>query len=162
VAPPSVAAADLDGDADLVTANTGGYPAYSGDVSVLLNLCNPAACPEIDIRPGSDSNPVNPTGNGTIPVAILGSETFDVMDVDVATLTFGPAAASPSHGLNGLDVFEGHLQDVNGDGFTDLLSHYRIQDTGIASGDTYACIRATTIDNAHFEACAAIGTLRGP
>ncbi len=45
--PFSVAVADLDGDTvpDLVTAN-----ARSDDVTVLINLCDPAAGPEIDIE----------------------------------------------------------------------------------------------------------------
>ena len=39
-----------------------------------------------DIKPGSDTNPINPMGRGVIPVALLGSDTFDVADVDVTTL----------------------------------------------------------------------------
>jgi hypothetical protein len=159
--PRSVAAADFDGDTvpDLVTANR-----KSWNVTVLLNLCDPAACPEIDIKPGSDSNPINPVGRGKIPVAILGSETFDVTDVDVTTLAFGPAAASPAHDLSKPAVFEDHLQDVNRDGFTDLLSHYRSQNTGIMAGSASACLRATTLGGAHFGACVAITTRdpRGP
>ena len=43
----------------------------------------------IDIRPGSDDNPINVTSRGLIPVAILGSATLDVFDLDVTTLSFG-------------------------------------------------------------------------
>jgi hypothetical protein len=43
---------------------------------------------KIDIEPGSDGNPINPKSRGVIPVAILGSDTFEVADVDVTTLAF--------------------------------------------------------------------------
>lgn len=107
----------------------------------------------IDIRPGDDTNAVNPADPGTVPVAILGSERFDVGSVDDATLAFGPNGAAPT------TVPATSLEDVNGDGFLDLLSHYRLRDTGIAFGDTQACLHAKTVEGFPIEGCDSIQTV---
>ena len=92
---------------------------------------------DIDIKPGSFPNTLNlKKKKGVIPVAILGSDEFDVTLVDVTTLTFGVGAQVPDHDLTDVFVYTEHLQDVNGDGFMDLVSHYVTDGTGIASGDT--------------------------
>jgi hypothetical protein len=93
---------------------------------------------DIDIKPQSDSNSINLKSKGVIPVAILGSASFDVTDVDITSLAFGPLGAAPAHDLTDPDVYAEHLQDVNGDTYTDLVSHYRTQATGITAGDTAA------------------------
>jgi probable HAF family extracellular repeat protein len=122
----------------------------------------PAVVPvEIDIRPGSSANPIRPSGKGNLPVAILGSNTFDVTDVDVTTLAFGPKGAAPSHDLTKSGAFEDHLRDANDDGLTDLISHYRIENTGIEVDDAEGCITGETLDGTPFEGCDAIRAVPG-
>jgi YVTN family beta-propeller protein len=102
---------------------------------------------EIDIKPGSDPNPLNLKSKGVIPVAILGTADFDVTDVDCATLAFGPGGAMPVHKALG------HIDDVNGDGYDDLVSHYRTQEAGVSPDDTEACVTGATTDGTSIEGC---------
>jgi hypothetical protein len=99
----------------------------------------------IDVKSG-----FNPARRGVIPVAILGSDAFDVADVDVTTLTCGPDSATPAHRRGG------HPEDVNGDGVMDLVSHFWIQDPGITSEEKRVCVSGQLLDGAAFEGCGAI------
>jgi hypothetical protein len=149
-----------------------GEAVYGGGVDIsdtttfnsafLVNAADPEPLlVEIDIHPGNDSNRIHPSGRGILAVAILGSDTVDVLDVDVTTLAFGINAAAPSHDLTAPGTFNAHVKDVNSDGFADLISHYRIEDAGIEPGDTEACISGEMFDGTPFEGCGAIRTVSG-
>lgn len=119
----------------------------------------------IDIKPGSDPNAINSKKeDGVIPLALLGSATFDVTNVDVTTLEFDAESAfpgaSPFHDLTDPAVLADHTQDVNGDGWMDLVSHYRTGDTDIAPGDTVACLTGEFLGGGTFEGCDAIKVVR--
>ena len=98
----------------------------------------------IDIKPGSDPNSVNPKSKGVIPVAILTTDAFDATAVDGSTVRFGPSEASPTHGI-------GHFEDVDGDGDTDWVGHFRTQVTGITCGDSSASLTGHTLGGQGFE-----------
>lgn len=110
----------------------------------------PVTTVSIDIKPGSYPNPVNLKSKGVIPVAVLGSETFDVSTVDLMSLTFGPKAAAPVH-----HAFE----DVNGDGIIDLILHFRTQTTGITAGMTEASLSGSLLDGTPIEGSDSIVTV---
>jgi hypothetical protein len=98
----------------------------------------------IDIRPGSRHNRVNPFSRGTVRVALLGSDALDVSGLDVESLGFGPHAAP---------ALRPRLEDVNRDGHIDLVTHHRIAQTGIAPGDTEACLVGHTLEGTPLSGC---------
>ncbi len=108
---------------------------------------------EIAIRAEGEPAPINLASRGVVDVTILGAADFDVAQIDRATLRFGPASAAPAHKAGG------HLLDANGDASPNLLSHYRIENTGIEPGDTEACISGEMLDGTPFEGCDAIRTV---
>jgi hypothetical protein len=63
----------------------------------------------VDIKPGSDTNPVNVRAKGVLPVAVLGSESVDVTELDDSTAA-----------LEGIPALRSSYEDVNGDGYLDL------------------------------------------
>jgi hypothetical protein len=116
----------------------------------------------IDIKPGCAANTIDPFGKGLVPVAILGSDTFETADVDVTTLSFGPDRAAPAFDLRHPLVYLLSHRDVNHDDRKDLLPSYWIAETGIAMGDTEACLSGQTLDGMPFEGCDSLTTVAPP
>jgi len=90
----------------------------------------------------------------SIDVVILGSDSLDVEDVDVPTLELGPDAASPYRNRS-------KVRDFTGDGHPDLLTRYRLSETGIPAGSLEACLRGEVAGQS-FETCDRIVTSRVP
>jgi hypothetical protein len=101
----------------------------------------------IDIKPGGFPNGINPRSSGTIPVAILSSSTFDApANVDQTSLTFGRTGNEPSLAFCNLSP-----EDVNGDGFLDLVCHFNTQQTGFQAVDTEGILKGQTVDAISIE-----------
>ncbi len=94
----------------------------------------------IDIKPGSCPNPLNVKDKGVLPVAILGSEDFDVINIDPASILLEniPAVRSsyedvatplPDNAENCECTTEGS------DGYLDLTLKFEAQDIIDALGD---------------------------
>jgi hypothetical protein len=91
----------------------------------------------LDIKPGSCPNPFNARSKGVVPVAIVGSESFDVMQIDVDSLVLARADGvggtvapltgrreSSAHIADVATPFDGEecaCHELSGDGFGDLL-----------------------------------------
>ncbi|MGD2152401.1 MAG: C39 family peptidase [Gemmatimonadales bacterium] len=125
----------------------------AGEVQVLdlAYTASPIITAELDVKPGSFPNSINPRANGVIPVAILTSGGFDATEVDASTVEFGPGKATASRG-------RGHIEDVDGDGDLDMLLHFRTRDSGIQCGDDVVSLTGKTLSGATFEGSNSIET----
>lgn len=114
----------------------------------------------INIKPGG-GNPINLGANGNIPVAVLTTDAgeygnplgFDATTILPTSVRFGPAnivfdesgGAPESHGTgHPQDSYE--LDETTRDGDSDMLLHFRTQQTGIGALDTEACVKGDWID----------------
>lgn len=121
-------------------------PGHEGTVAyieVTITSDDPIELP-LDIKPGSCPNAFNPRSHGVLPVALLGTECVDVMDVDLASLWLARAdgegePVAPLDGPSGPgfeyeDVATPYLgeepcgcNEMMGDGFMDLTMKFRTQ-----------------------------------
>ncbi|MBP7830772.1 MAG: hypothetical protein KA248_12740 [Kiritimatiellae bacterium] len=93
---------------------------YADFGEMLLEPVPAALTVGVDIKPGSERNPVNLRAHGVLVTAVLGAEDFDVSRIDLSTLT-----------LAGLPVERTSKEDVSGpggkrDGMADLVTFVRI------------------------------------
>jgi hypothetical protein len=114
---------------------------------------------EIDVRPNDFRNPVKPGSMGVIPVALLGSDDLDARQIDVSSLRFGPNEAAPAYGSRRWPPFRRHLRDVNHDGLLDLITHFRVRETGIACGDESADLAGNLTSGRPFTGTDSIRTV---
>ena len=114
---------------------------------VLLGEDEIALVVGIDIKPGSDPNCINLGSEGVIPVAILGSATFDVTTVDQTTLVFEGSAAR----IKGKSSNIGSFDDVNADGILDLVVQFPTATLGLTTSDIEATLTGALLDGTNIE-----------
>jgi len=108
----------------------------------------------IDIDPSSKLNIVDPGSEGLIAAAVLGSIDFDATQIDFSSVHLGTAGAGP--------VNDGHVVDINGDGFPDMVFHFEMHDTGIVCTDSVAVLAGKTFQGDRFTGSDDIMTLDCP
>jgi hypothetical protein len=101
---------------------------------------------DIDIKPWSYPNSINPKSKGNVPVAILTTIDFDATTVDPTTVDFLGASA-----------VQWALEDVDDDGDIDMILHFITQELNFSmlvdeGGDyPYAYLYGETIDSIAFQ-----------
>lgn len=126
-------------DDGLTIAGYGINPDSVQEAWVATLEASPVVSIEIDIEPRSTGNRLLPGSSAKVRVAILSTAGFDAGSVDPASVTFGPAGASPVPPYD-------KQKDVDRDGRVDLVLAFRTSATGIACGDNVASLAATTFE----------------
>jgi len=175
--------ADYGPDANSLAAVTGGTvwdigllnDTTGGEIldEVLKACISEAIKPEIDfdVHPQSCPNPINMKSGGLTPMAILGSDSLDVNDIDVDSLSITidgsivypvkhayedvaePYAGEQSEEANKYECWEfvatEEVPEYAGDGYMDLTLKFKTKDliaAGLDEGVQYLEINATKLD----------------
>ena len=91
---------------------------------------------QVDIKPGSFPNCFNINGNGVVPVAILGSQTLNVSNINTGSLNFSGLQVRVKP--NNQDQCS--TQDVNGDGIPDLVCQFQDNTGNWTQGSTVGVV----------------------
>jgi hypothetical protein len=88
---------------------------------------NDRANVDIDVKPGSDPNSINLKSKGLLPIAILGSETVDVKEIDPSTIKIGTVGLA-TRGSSRDPKLAFSYEQVNGDEDVDMMVFFDIQE----------------------------------
>lgn len=100
----------------------------------------------IDIKPGSFPSCFNNNGTGIIPVAIFGSETFDVHDVVLSSLHLDVLSLA----MRGHGKYMAAFENVNKDSYVDLVLKFNDVDGTFDREDEFATLTGSLEDGTHF------------
>jgi hypothetical protein len=132
-----------------VTADAGVVSVNGIAVEPGQTLALPVAA-TIDIKPGGTPNSINLSAKGVIPVAVLGSATFDATAIDASSLLFEGDAAR----VKGKSGNIGSQTDVNGDGWLDVVVQISLTEaTTFTETSTQGCLTGRTTTGLVFRGC---------
>ncbi|TET54103.1 MAG: hypothetical protein E3J54_02810 [Actinobacteria bacterium] len=93
----------------------------------------------VDIKPTSCPNPININKSGVIPLAILGTEDFDVNNIDLSTLKLAgvPALRTALEDVSTprIHIFRNCCETDGADGYLDVTAKFDSQSVLNALGD---------------------------
>lgn len=118
-------------DSFAVTVSDGKGGTATATVSVTVNRLRVA----VNVDPSDGTNTINIARDSTVSVAVLGSATFDVRTVNVASLTFGKQGNELSLTRDRRGRTSYNYTDVNGDGVLDLVVSFDVADLGLTTAD---------------------------
>jgi hypothetical protein len=135
---------------------TDGYPMFGGahpvqyfappNASVTFTAPS-SVLVDIDIKPGSETNCINEGANGVIPVAILGNGAFEMTDVDVLSLLFAGLEVR----IRGDGEPSCSLDDVNADGWLDLVCQFAYSPERWTPGEGEAILRGELLGGTEIQ-----------
>jgi hypothetical protein len=126
----------------------GGPPCVGADI----RIAHPFIPVQIDVKPGSVQNSINPRSNGVTPVAILTTGSFDARSVDPSTVAFGPGATRAR-------AKRSALEDVDGDGDVDMILHFETRALGIQCGQQTGVLTGRTVGGQAIEGADSINAV---
>jgi hypothetical protein len=95
---------------------------------------------QIAIKPGSYPNSIHLGSKGVVPVAIFSTPDFDATQVDPLTVTLADAGVR----VRGNGTPQAAFDDVNGDGWLDIVVQVDTQGLQLTEGGIVAILRGTT------------------
>ncbi|MFL5432524.1 MAG: hypothetical protein ACJ79M_23130 [Myxococcales bacterium] len=105
----------------------------------------------IDVKPGDPVPTIHLGAAGVTPVAVLGSDRFDVTRVDPASVFFAGAPVVVDQGVPRASV-----QDVNGDGTADLVAEFETSALQLTVRDRSASLAGKTRAGRRFHGTDAV------
>jgi len=128
------------------------FPAEKTEIGSFALAASSATQVEIDVLPWRDPNRLHLGTRQRVSVAVLGSDDFDVRDIDPDTLRLGPAAGEPltRRGRPIAWIFD---VDRTRPRHRDLFTIFDLRTLGVAYTDTELCLSAATYAGETIEGC---------